>query len=260
MVSGADGLKSPGPSLESPAARLLCAPERNSVKGALTAAAVPVPICCGFPALPFAANSVMMADLSTTTEQIMTMRPDSGGEATYSRAARQFHWITAGFVFVMVPVGIYMVNRGAATNFDALTNTLYANHKMAGFILLWIIVARLAYRLIKGAPPDEPTLEPWQKLASHAAHWGMYGILLAVPLLGWLGVSLYPALGIPFGLSLPALVSPDQKMSETVFMFHKIGGIVLMLLVLTHIGAAMFHHFIRKDGVLRRMIPGLKKG
>jgi cytochrome b561 len=184
---------------------------------------------------------------------------NSDSAATYDKGARRFHWITAAFVFIMVPVGIYMVDRGAATNFDALTNTLYSNHKLAGFILLWIVVARLAYRFTKGAPPDEPTLEPWQKAASHLTHWGLYALLLIVPLLGWLGVSLYPALGIPGGLSLPGLVAPDQKMSETVFMFHKLGAILLALMVLAHIGAALFHHVIRKDNVLRRMMPGIRQ-
>jgi cytochrome b561 len=178
---------------------------------------------------------------------------------TYSKAARQFHWITAGFVFIMIPVGIYMVNRGAATNFDAFTNTLYSNHKLAGFILLWIVVARLVYRFVKGAPPDEPTLEPWQKAASHLTHWGLYGLLLAVPLLGWLGVSYYDARGVPGGFSLPALVSKDEKTAETVFMLHKFGAILIGLAVLAHVGAALYHHVIRKDNVLRRMMPGIEK-
>jgi cytochrome b561 len=182
---------------------------------------------------------------------------DSTG--VYSKAARQFHWITAGFVFVMIPVGVYMVERGKATNFDALTNTLYSNHKMFGFILLWIIVARLGYRLVRGAPADEPTLKPWEKTVSHAVHWSIYGLLLIVPLLGWIGVSLYPALGIPFGLSLPALVSPNEKAAGTVFLLHKIGAITLALLALVHIGAALKHHFVSRDNVLRRMMPRLGK-
>jgi cytochrome b561 len=187
---------------------------------------------------------------------------DSGNQASghvYSRVARQLHWITAGFVFAMIPIGVYMVERGKATNFDAVTNTLYSNHKMFGFILLWLIVARLAYRFVKGAPPDEPTLAPWQKTVSHLTHWAIYGLLLGVPLLGWIGVSLYPALGIPFGLSLPALVSPNDKAAETVFMFHKAGAMLLAALALMHIAAALQHHFIRKDGVLRRMMPGLRR-
>jgi cytochrome b561 len=186
-----------------------------------------------------------------------TMRP--AGEAVYSGAARQLHWITAGFVFVMIPVGIYMVNRGAATNFDALTNTLYTYHKTFGFLLLWIVVVRLAYRFTTGAPPDEPTIEPWQKAAAHLTHWGIYALLLAVPLLGWLGVSYYDARGVLFGFNLPALVGKNEKMAETVFALHKLGAILLALMALAHIGAALYHHLIRKDGVLRRMIPGLKR-
>jgi cytochrome b561 len=183
---------------------------------------------------------------------------DGSGEV-YSRAARQMHWITAGFIVVMIPVGIYMVDRGKATNFDALTNTLYSNHKMFGFILLWLVVARLAYRFLKGAPADEPSLKPWEKTVSHAVHWALYGLLLAVPLLGWIGVSLYPALGIPFGLSLPALTSPNEKMAGTVFLLHKLGAIALGLLALAHIGAALKHHFVSRDNVLRRMMPGLRR-
>ena len=178
--------------------------------------------------------------------------------AVYGAVARQFHWISAAFVVVMVPVGIYMVDRGAATNFDAVTNSLYSWHKLGGFILLWIVVARLIYRLVKGAPPDEPTLESWQKQAAHLTHWGLYALLLIVPLLGWYGISLYPALTVAGGFSLPALAAPDQKAAETVLFLHKLGGILIALGVMAHVGAALFHHVIRKDNVLRRMLPGLK--
>ncbi|MGL4241849.1 MAG: cytochrome b [Beijerinckiaceae bacterium] len=189
----------------------------------------------------------------------MSQHPGSSGEQHYSGAARQFHWITAGFVFLLIPIGLYMVERGKATNFDGLTNTLYTSHKTFGFLLLLIIVARLGYRLMKGAPPDEPTLEPWQKAAAHLTHWGLYALLLAVPLLGWIGVSYYDARGTLLGVNLPALVGKDVKTAETVFMFHKLGAILIALMVFAHIGAALFHHFIRKDGVLRRMMPGLRR-
>jgi cytochrome b561 len=178
--------------------------------------------------------------------------------AVYAAGARHFHWITAAFVFCLVPVGVYMVNRGAATNFDAVTNFLYSWHKLGGFVLLWIVIARLTYRLSKGAPADEPSLEPWQKLVSHVTHWSIYGLLLLVPLLGWLGVSAYPALGVPGGWSLPALIGADQKLAETLFGLHKAGAMLLAFLVTMHVGAALFHHVIRKDNVLRRMLPGLK--
>jgi cytochrome b561 len=188
----------------------------------------------------------------------MIGKSETALSATYSSKARHFHWVTAAFVFTMIPVGIYMVYRGEVTKFDALTNILYDSHKLAGFTLLFIVIARLAYRFTKGAPPDEPSLAWWQKAAAHLTHWGMYGLLLAVPLMGWLGVSLYPALSIHGWFSLPGLVSPDQTRAGTVFFLHKLGAILLGLAVFTHIGAALFHHFIRKDNVLRRMLPKIK--
>ncbi len=175
--------------------------------------------------------------------------------AVYSNAARTFHWITTAFVFILLPVGIYMVNRAAATDFDALTNTLYSNHKLGGFILLWLVVARIGYRLIKGAPPDAPSLSGPQKAIAHLTHWSMYALLLTVPMLGWIGVSLYPALGIPGGFNLPALTAPNEAAAKTVFFLHKICGIALAGLIALHIGAALFHHLVVKDNVLRRMLP-----
>jgi cytochrome b561 len=190
--------------------------------------------------------------------QIRT-EPGESRDLVYSPVARAFHWVTVVFVAVMIPVGLYMVQRGAATGFDATTNTLYSAHKLAGFVLLWIVVARLAYRLIHGAPPDEPTLAWWQKAASHLTHWGLYGLLLAMPLLGWYGVSLYGALGLPGGFSLPAIATQDQKAAELVFQLHFWGAMLMLAAIGAHVSAAIFHHFIRGDGVLRRMLPGLKQ-
>ncbi len=181
------------------------------------------------------------------------------GELVYAPTARRFHWGTVALVAIMVPLGFYMVWRGQVTKFDALTGRLYDVHKLLGFILLWVVVARLAYRLRNGAPPDEPTLEWWQKAASHLTHWGLYGVLLAMPLLGWLGVSMYGARSLFGVVSLPPIAGVDQDASATVFYLHYLGAVLLCLMIGAHVGAAFFHHVIRGDGVLRRMLPGLKK-
>lgn len=180
-------------------------------------------------------------------------------DLVYSPVARALHWLTVAMVAVMIPTGLYMVNRGKVTNFDALTNTLYSAHKLAGFVLLWVVVARLVYRFAHGAPPDEPTLEWWQKAAAHLTHWGLYGLLLAVPLLGWYGVSLYGALGTIGGFSLPAIAKQDQAAAGLVFQLHFWGAMLMLAAIGAHVAGAFYHHFIRGDGVLRRMLPGLKK-
>lgn len=179
-------------------------------------------------------------------------------QAVYSQTARRFHWWTVAIVFIMIPLGFVMTYEGAAFKIsEAASGNMHSVHKLLGFILLWLIVARLVYRIRRGAPPDEPSLELWQKAASHATHWGLYALLLAVPLSGWIGTSLYGAREIFGPIALPAITGVDQPLSDKVFVWHLRGAVLIALLVAAHIGAALFHYLIRKDGVLRRMLPGI---
>jgi cytochrome b561 len=179
----------------------------------------------------------------------------SSGEATYSTGARHFHWWTVALLLIQVPVGLYMVRRGQATNFDAWTNTLYSSHKTLGLVILVVILARLIYRLAHGAPADEPTITWWQKAAGHANHWSLYLLLILVPIVGWLGISLYGAREV-FGLfTIPPLASTNQAAAEGALLLHKYLAYLTIALVAVHVSAALFHYFIRKDGVLARMLP-----
>ncbi|MGO4404282.1 cytochrome b [Bosea sp. RAF48] len=175
----------------------------------------------------------------------------------YSATARSLHWITVIAVFVMIPVGVTMSYRGNVLHlWDGLTNGLYSAHKLTGFLLLWLTAGRLIYRLLHGAPADEPTLEWWQKAGSHLAHWLLYGLLLVVPLLGWTGVSLFPALRVFDLFNLPALTQPNEAAAHRVLGIHGKLALTLGALAVLHIAAVLYHRFIRKDGVLRRMWPG----
>lgn len=161
-------------------------------------------------------------------------------------------------VGVQFAIGVTMLVRASWLDiWDATTNTLYSSHKLLGVLLFFLIVVRLAYRFIHGAPPDEPSLERWQKLASHVTHWAIYTLLLAVPVIGWFGVQLFPALDVFGWLSLPAIIAPDTAASGWVLRLHGIAAFVLLWLLASHVAAALFHHFIRKDGVLVRMVPWL---
>jgi cytochrome b561 len=176
--------------------------------------------------------------------------------ATYSTGARHFHWWTVALLLIQVPVGLYMVYRGKATNFDALTNTLYSSHKTLGLVILALIVTRLIYRLAHGAPADEPTIEWWQKAASHVTHWTLYLLLILVPIVGWLGISLYGAREV-FGIAtIPALAAQNSEAAGLVLNLHRYLAYLTVALIGMHIGAAVvLHYFIRKDGVLQRMLP-----
>lgn len=176
----------------------------------------------------------------------------------YSAPARFFHWLTVAFVAVMVPVGLTMTYRGNTLNiWDETTNQLYSTHKLVGFVLLWVVLARIAYRLWQGAPPPEPSLEPWQRFGSAVVHYALYALLVAMPVLGWIGISLYPALEVFGWFSLPALTGPDQGLANQVLAIHGSLAWLLILLIFGHAGMALFHHFVRKDNVLWRMLTSV---
>lgn len=176
----------------------------------------------------------------------------------YSATARFLHWLTVAFVAVLAPLGLAMHYRGAELKiWDATTNAMYSTHKLLGFTLLILIVVRALYRSVHGAPPDEKSLESWQKMMSHVVHTALYALLLIVPLLGWVGVQRFPALDV-FGLfSLPAFLQPNEAAAARAFMLHKYAAFLLLALIGLHVAAALYHHIVRKDGVLRRMLPGL---
>lgn len=176
----------------------------------------------------------------------------------YSPVARGLHWAVAVLVLVTAPIGLIMADRGARDIWDATTNTLYSTHKLIGLTILALMFVRLAYRVTQGAPAPEPTLTPVEKGVSWAVHWAIYVMLFAVPIGGYLGISYYPALDI-FGVKVPGLVTPNEDTAKLVFKLHGYGAFVLMGLVAMHIGAALMHGFVKKDGVLGRMIPGMKR-
>ena len=176
----------------------------------------------------------------------------------YSPVARRLHWLTVAFVAVQVPIGFIRVWRGKTLNiWDGVTTTLYSMHKLIGFVILWLVVVRLVYRFTRGAPADEPTLTGWQRTLAHVTHWGLYGLLLAVPLSGWVGISFFGARDI-FGLvSLPAIVPEDADAAGRVFFAHWVLASLLVSVIAAHVGAALYHFLVRRDGVLSRMLPGI---
>jgi cytochrome b561 len=180
------------------------------------------------------------------------IRRAGADDATYSTAARRLHWWTVAFLAVQIPVGLFMVRYGAATEFAEPTGKLYDVHKLLGLTILLLAGVRLIYRLVHGAPADEPTLQPWEKLVSHITHWAIYALLIVVPLLGWLAVSHYGPVE-PFGIKLPALAAQNDERATQVFFLHMVAAYALIVLLAMHVGAALQHYVIRKDGVLRRM-------
>ncbi|MBC7783286.1 MAG: cytochrome b [Burkholderiales bacterium] len=170
----------------------------------------------------------------------------------YSGFAKLMHWTIAACVLFMIPAGIAMANLPDGD----LKNALYTLHRSTGVLVLALMLIRLAYRLINGVPAPEPTLTTFQRVVSSIVHLALYGLLIAQPIIGWVATSAYGAQISVFGLfTLPAIVAKDEALAKPLFEVHELIGFAIAGLLVMHIGAALFHYFIRRDGVLQRMLP-----
>jgi len=129
-------------------------------------------------------------------------------------------------------------------------------HYMLGLSVLALVVIRLFARWSGSTPRIEPAIPAWQALGSKLIHLTLYALMLGMPIAGWLILSAEGET-IPFwGLQLPALVGANEALAEAVEEWHKTAGTVGYWLIGLHAVASLYHHYVRKDNTLTRMLPG----
>lgn len=171
----------------------------------------------------------------------------------YTVTARTLHWITATLVLIQLPLGLVIANQWGGPWQDQLYNL----HRSIGVLVIPIILVRFVYRWGHPPAPLPADMPPMQQLAAHVNHWLLYGLLMAQPFLGWIGTSAFPAPIVVFGLfELPPIWPPDRPFSDRVLLVHSLVALAIATLVVMHIAAAIYHHFVRKDDVLARMVYG----
>lgn len=170
----------------------------------------------------------------------------------YTRTAIFLHWLVALGLIGTFVLGFYMEGLPLSPN----KLKLYAWHKWAGMSLLVIIVVRLAWRLSHPAPALPLEMSPLSRLMAHAGHWLLYVLMLAIPISGWLMSSAQGFQVVWFGVvPLPDLVPKDKALGELFLSVHVVLNYTMLVAVIGHVGAALQHHFIKKDTILTRMLP-----
>lgn len=139
-------------------------------------------------------------------------------------------------------------------------NQLFDLHRSIGILILALAILRVLVRVLI-PPPGRPEGMPapmWA--AAEAVHYTLYALILVMPILGWLASSAFGAPVFFFGvLELPALVAKDEALSKVFGALHSWLGYLMAVLVILHIGAALFHGIVKRDGVLSRMLPSLSR-
>ena len=171
----------------------------------------------------------------------------------YSSLSMSLHWLMLALL-----VGVYacMELREYWPKGSAFREGLKTWHFMLGLSVLALVLVRMLARLAGKIPPITPPPPPWQMRLAGLLHLLLYAFMVAMPILGW---TLLSAAGKPipfFGLSLPALVAPDQAFADQVKETHETLATIGYYLIGLHAVAGLFHHYIVRDNTLRRMLPG----
>lgn len=174
---------------------------------------------------------------------------------SYSSPRKWLHWLTVLCLLVLFPLGKWMTARAAANLWDDLTNLIYGWHKLIGMAVLILIVLRILAKLVSPDPAYGPGVSRAVQVLAKSVHGLMYLLLLVVPLLGWAGVSAFPALITIGGYHLPAMpgIPKDQALAKQIFDIHGTLAMVLLVLIVGHVAAALKHLWIDRDRVFQRM-------
>jgi len=175
----------------------------------------------------------------------------------YHGVAIALHWLLALVLALIFGVGLYM----ADLPFSPARLKLYNWHKWAGVVILALSALRLLWRLAHRPPAlprrIEAAMPAWQRQAHHATHGLLYALFFIVPLVGWAYSSAAGFSIVLFGaLPLPDFVPADKALAALIKPWHEISAFALAGLVVLHVAAALKHHWIDRDGLLQRMLPG----
>lgn len=194
------------------------------------------------------------------TADAIPSNPVASAQQRYTAFAIALHWAIALMIIGLIAVGWIM--EGMAPGPDQFA--VIQLHKSFGITVLLLSIARIVWRFMN-RPPAEPPMPKWQSLASKAVHVLFYILIIAMPLTGWIMASASSDAPTRYfnlvDIRLPGIPTLDAEtrhgIEEGFEQVHSNLAWVIIALLVLHVGAALKHHFIDKDGLLARMVPGV---
>lgn len=174
----------------------------------------------------------------------------------YTSTAIFLHWFIALGIIGTLSLGLYMVEMP----FSPAKLQVYSWHKWAGMTILLLTIVRLAWRLSHPTPKLPESMGSLSRLGAHAGHCLLYLLMLAIPLSGWLMSSAQGFSVVWFGVvQLPDLVARNEELGNVLNNVHIVLNYTLIVVLIGHVGAALLHHFVKKDNVMSRMLPFINR-
>lgn len=160
------------------------------------------------------------------------------------------HWVTVVLMIIVLPAGLIIEYLK-----DDAKMAGYAVHEWLGLVILVIAAFRLVWRFANPPPPLPADMSPTIRLVAHVNHVALYVMLFAQPIVGFLMTNAFGFPVVWFGvLALPNPIGENEAVANVLLAMHRAGGWIIVFLLAAHIGGALYHHIIRRDGVLLRMM------
>ena len=172
------------------------------------------------------------------------------GQDQFPLFSRALHWLMAALIIAMLFIGVSMVT--SLGHYHALVPV----HRVLGILILMLAIVRIVNRRLNPPPPLPPTLSRIQKVAAKASHILLYTLMVMLPLVGWgmLSAARYPVEMVG-SLVLPPILPHDPMLYALLRRLHTVLAYILFATVLVHLGAALLHWLILRDGVFTSMMP-----
>jgi cytochrome b561 len=182
------------------------------------------------------------------------------GSARWNPPSKSFHWVmafaTLGTTALMYYSQIYEAQAEVSQAARERYRELLWVHKSLGLLVLFLVLFRFAWNRHQPRPPLPDGLAPAQQRLATAAHHSLYLLMLLIPLLGWFASMAYGGRTDFFGLfEMPVIVAKDYDAAVIYRNGHIWLGWLMFALLLLHVTAALWHHFLRRDATLAQMLP-----
>jgi cytochrome b561 len=175
------------------------------------------------------------------------------GDAVYDPVVRCLHWLNATVALATILLAWCILG---APRHSAARDWLIMLHGSFGIVILVLVLVWMGWRLRHPSPALHPVLSRIEVALARATQMAIVLLFAAMPLSGYVGLAAAGKAVSLFGIvQIPSLVPESGRLSQTAIALHLLGEFMIYGLVALHISAAALHGFIRRDGILERMLP-----
>ena len=172
----------------------------------------------------------------------------------YSTLVIGLHWL---MLLVLITVYACMELRGLVPKGSELRTNMKSLHYLLGLLVLALVMVRIGARVDAGAAPGiHPSIPKWQHIISRILHYALYVFMVLTPIIGWLTLSASGKPIVLFGMPIPSLVDANEILSHQLKELHEAMAAGGYFLIGLHATAGLFHHYVKRDNTLVRMLPG----